>query len=124
MDQKERKRKRALIVLQVVIYGYLLTMFLHPALHVLRPGLVGTVNLPLLSRLSGGKTPAPPDGSVSLEEHHDESRLAQRRADKWMIVGAALDGYVGARPHRLSRSSCVGCGCSARRCAPACRFGP
>jgi hypothetical protein len=27
MDQKERKRKRALIVLQVVIYGYLLTMF-------------------------------------------------------------------------------------------------
>ena len=28
MDQKERKRKRALIVLQIVIYGYLLTMFL------------------------------------------------------------------------------------------------
>ena len=28
MDQKERKRKRALIVLQVVIYGYLLAMFL------------------------------------------------------------------------------------------------
>jgi hypothetical protein len=28
MDQKERKRKRALIILQVVIYGYLLTMFL------------------------------------------------------------------------------------------------
>ena len=28
MDQKERKRKRALIVLQVLIYGYLLTMFL------------------------------------------------------------------------------------------------
>ena len=27
MDQKERKRKRALIVLQIVIYGYLLTMF-------------------------------------------------------------------------------------------------
>ena len=25
MDQKERKRKRALIVLQIVIYGYLLT---------------------------------------------------------------------------------------------------
>ena len=27
MDQKERKRKRALIVLQIVIYGYLLLMF-------------------------------------------------------------------------------------------------
>jgi hypothetical protein len=27
MDQKERKRKRALIVFQVVIYGYLLVMF-------------------------------------------------------------------------------------------------
>ena len=27
MDQKEQKRKRALIVLQIVIYGYLLTMF-------------------------------------------------------------------------------------------------
>ena len=28
MDQQEQKRKRALIILQVVIYGYLLTMFL------------------------------------------------------------------------------------------------
>jgi hypothetical protein len=28
MDLKERKRKRALIVIQVLIYGYLLTMFL------------------------------------------------------------------------------------------------
>jgi hypothetical protein len=28
MDQKERRRKRALIVFQIVIYGYLLTMFL------------------------------------------------------------------------------------------------
>lgn len=28
VDQKERKRKRALIVLQVVIYGYLVAMFL------------------------------------------------------------------------------------------------
>jgi hypothetical protein len=28
VDQSERKRKRALIILQVVIYGYLLTMFL------------------------------------------------------------------------------------------------
>jgi len=28
MDMKERKRKRALIVFQVLVYGYLLTMFL------------------------------------------------------------------------------------------------
>jgi predicted nucleic acid-binding Zn ribbon protein len=28
MDIKERKRKRALIIVQVLIYGYLLTMFL------------------------------------------------------------------------------------------------
>lgn len=28
MDIKERKRKRALIIIQVLIYGYLLTMFL------------------------------------------------------------------------------------------------
>ncbi|KHO20196.1 hypothetical protein [Mycolicibacterium setense] len=27
MNEQERKRKRALIVLQVVIYGYLFTMF-------------------------------------------------------------------------------------------------
>ncbi len=28
VDQKEKNRKKALIVFQVVIYGYLLTMFL------------------------------------------------------------------------------------------------
>ena len=27
VDQRERKRKRALIVFQIVIYGYLLLMF-------------------------------------------------------------------------------------------------
>lgn len=27
MDEQERKRKRALIVLQIVIYGYLVAMF-------------------------------------------------------------------------------------------------
>jgi hypothetical protein len=27
MDQQERKRKRALIVLQLFVYGYLLVMF-------------------------------------------------------------------------------------------------
>lgn len=28
MDQQERKRKRALIVFQIFVYGYLLVMFL------------------------------------------------------------------------------------------------
>ncbi|HEY9264476.1 MAG TPA: hypothetical protein VIQ11_07735 [Mycobacterium sp.] len=28
VDQKEKNRKKALIILQVVVYGYLLTMFL------------------------------------------------------------------------------------------------
>ncbi|MGP4053887.1 hypothetical protein ACTWP6_03530 [Mycobacterium sp. 4D054] len=28
VDQKERNRKKALIILQVVVYGYLLVMFL------------------------------------------------------------------------------------------------
>jgi hypothetical protein len=50
------------------------------------------VNLPLLNRLSGTKTPLPVEGSIGLDEHHELSRLAQRRADKWMIVGAALMG--------------------------------
>ena len=27
VDQKEKKRKKALIVFQIVVYGYLLTMF-------------------------------------------------------------------------------------------------
>jgi len=31
-------------------------------------------------------------GSVSLEDHDEASRQARRRADKWMIVGAALMG--------------------------------
>ena len=38
MDQQDRKRKRALIVLQVVIYGYLLVMFLIQLRHVLARG--------------------------------------------------------------------------------------
>ena len=56
----------------------------HPAVHVLRPRLVGSVN--------SVDAAQPRRCSVSLEDHHDESRLAQRRADKWMIVGAALMG--------------------------------
>lgn len=32
------------------------------------------------------------NSATTLEDHHDESRQAQRHADKWMIVGAALMG--------------------------------
>jgi hypothetical protein len=42
------------------------------------------VNLPVLGRRSAA--------GKGLEGHHDESQLAQRRADKWMIAGAALMG--------------------------------
>src|SRR5271163_1065900 len=45
-----------------------------------------------LKQKTSGKSGASPDEPISLEDHHDESRLAQRRADKWMIVGAALMG--------------------------------
>jgi hypothetical protein len=44
--------------------------------------MVALVNLPLLNRRS----------SPGLDEHYDESHDAQRRADKWMIIGAALMG--------------------------------
>ena len=65
VDQKEKKRKRALIVFQIFIYGYLLDDVPHPALHVLRPGLVGPVNLPLLGRRSGnGSSRRPPSQAV------------------------------------------------------------
>ena len=35
---------------------------------------------------------APPVPAGGVEQHHEQSRLAQRRADKWMITGAALMG--------------------------------
>ena len=54
--------------------------------------MVGLVNVPLINRLSGSKVPATTQRTVGLDEHHEESRLAQRRADKWMIVGAGLMG--------------------------------
>ena len=43
MNQQEQKRKRALIVFQIAIYGYLLVMFRNPALYVLCPRVVGPV---------------------------------------------------------------------------------
>ena len=85
------------------------------------------MNVPLLNRFSAAKTPSAADGSIGLEEHHEESRLAQRRADKWMIVGAGLmgmwaPGLIGfpifMRGVWLQRQALrAGYGCSARRCA-------
>ncbi|PRC51359.1 hypothetical protein C6A85_64520, partial [Mycobacterium sp. ITM-2017-0098] len=48
----------------------------------------------MLNRKPATKVTAsgPPESSIGLEEHHDESRLAQRRADDHPLVGAALMG--------------------------------
>jgi hypothetical protein len=75
MDQKEQKRKRALIVFQIFIYGYLLTMF-GIQLYMSFAGR-WELNLPLCSTFLGAG-PARADGRVSLEDHHEESHLAQR----------------------------------------------
>ncbi|MES3636668.1 hypothetical protein Q9Q75_01465 [Mycobacterium intracellulare] len=56
------------------------------------------MNPPLIKRFSGsGKAPVPALGSggapsVSLDDHIEQSRAAQRRADKWLIAGALLMG--------------------------------
>ena len=55
------------------------------------------MNIPSLSRRShpsSGVSARPTDGGrgPSLDEHMEESRLAQRRADKWLISGSLLIG--------------------------------
>ncbi|BCO55561.1 hypothetical protein [Mycobacterium intracellulare] len=56
------------------------------------------MNPPLMKRFSGsGKAPVPALGSdgapsISLDDHIEQSRAAQRRADKWLIAGALLMG--------------------------------
>jgi hypothetical protein len=58
------------------------------------------MHLPLINRRSGnGKTAstttAPPSvggGSLTLDDHLEQSRLAQRRADNWLIAGTLLMG--------------------------------
>lgn len=52
------------------------------------------MNLPLLKRTPGnGAAMAATSGEgLSLDEHHDQSRVAQRRADKWLICGSILIG--------------------------------
>ena len=43
ISERDRRRRRALIVFQIVIYGYLLVMFLIQIAHVFGPGLVGGI---------------------------------------------------------------------------------
>ena len=55
------------------------------------------MNLPLTNRLSGtgvGSVPASEatGGAVSRDDRVEQSRVAQRRADKWLIAGALLMG--------------------------------
>ncbi len=97
MDQKERQRKRALIVLQIVIYGYLLTMFGIQLYMSFATRVVGVVNLPLLNRISGSKSASAPDGTV-------EPRGAPRRIPACAAPCRQVDdrrcradGHVGAR---------------------------
>ena len=55
------------------------------------------MNLSIFSRQSAAKsTGSPPDsgGSVSYDQHHDESADAQRKADRWLIVGTVLMGTL------------------------------
>ena len=52
------------------------------------------MNFPLLKGRSSNAstTAAGPDDDGGLEDHYEKSRQAQRRADKWMIVGSILMG--------------------------------
>ena len=56
------------------------------------------MNLPLLHRRStNSQTTTPtkgPGGSLTHDEHLEESRLAQRLADRWLIAGALLMGTM------------------------------
>lgn len=46
------------------------------------------------------KNPSPPTGSssISLDRHHDESKRAQRQADRWLIAGTVLMGTLVLGP--------------------------
>ncbi|MBL7501645.1 hypothetical protein I6A84_34275 [Frankia sp. CNm7] len=44
--------------------------------------------------LAGAAIGAGPDSSVSYEDHLEESRKAQRQADKWLIAGTVLMGMT------------------------------
>ena len=56
------------------------------------------MNLPLINRRSGktSPSPAPSGGVLTLDDHHEQSRQAQRCADKWLIAGALLLGTNAA----------------------------
>ncbi|MDG4669398.1 hypothetical protein [Mycobacterium sp. 236(2023)] len=42
--------------------------------------------------------PRPRSSATSLDEHHDESKRAQRQADRWLIVGTVLMGTLVLGP--------------------------
>ena len=51
------------------------------------------MNLPTLGRNHvAGQEPAPRVSASGLDEHMEESRRAQRHADKWLISGSLLIG--------------------------------
>ena len=43
-------------------------------------------------------TPRSRNSTVSLDEHHEESKRAQRQADRWLIVGTVLMGTLVLGP--------------------------
>ena len=57
------------------------------------------MNLPLINRRGSGKATAAtpsPGGLLTLDDHDEQSRKAQRSADKWLIAGALLLGTNAA----------------------------
>ncbi|WP_433621232.1 hypothetical protein [Nocardia sp. CA-120079] len=52
------------------------------------------MNMPTFTLRRGSGRKAPEHNSNTYDEHHDESRLAQRRADRWLITGTALMGTL------------------------------
>ena len=57
-----------------------------------------------------------------LDEHFEQSRVAQQRADKWLISGGILIGTAALGIFGLPLFL-RGCGCCARRSVTACRSG-
>ena len=78
--------------------------------------------------LRGGGTAKPrpksrPRGGVSYDEHIEESRLAQRQADKWLISGSLLIGTAALGIFGF-RCSSAGSGCCGGHNGTGSRFGP
>ena len=123
ISERDRRRPRALHVFQIVIYGYLLVMFLiQLRMYWVREG--------RRSREYVGKSGAPrrkkgvrsrPRRSKAYDDHQEQSRQAQRRADRWSLYGTS-DGHPGARPGQLPLSSSAGWRCRSRLSEPVSPF--